>query len=176
MGWQQGGLMARSTPEKPAGSALPASADDAVKLLLRTDGGRVTMARMLVLRVLSEAGHHLGVQEIYARVNALAPPINLSTVYRTVTRLEALGLIHTIPTQGESQYGVVQEPHHHAICTGCGRVTELAGPSVAAALRALEVASGYALAENSSLTVRGLCNNCQNKPAANRGTEEERDR
>jgi Fur family ferric uptake transcriptional regulator len=168
--------MAHKAPQKGAEHALLARGDEALKQLLRADGGRVTMARMLVLRVLTEAGHHLGVQEIYARANALAPPINLSTVYRTVTRLEALGLIHTIPTQGEMQYGVVQEPHHHAICTGCGRVTELAGPSVAAALRALEAASGYALAENSSLTVRGLCDNCRNKPEANRGTQEKHDR
>jgi Fur family ferric uptake transcriptional regulator len=167
--------MEPKTPERPAESALPASADDAVKQLLRADGGRVTMARMLVLRVLSEAGHHLGVQEIHARVNALAPPTNLSTVYRTVTRLEALGLIHTIPTQGETQYGVVQKPHHHAICTGCGRVTELAGPPVSAALRALEAASGYALTESSSLTVRGLCNACRTMPRTSGGTSGEPD-
>jgi Fur family ferric uptake transcriptional regulator len=135
--------------------------DDEVRQLLRDAGVKVTTARLLVLRVLSDADAHLGVQEIHARVNAIAPPIDLSTIYRTVARLEELGLVHSISTSTEALYGLARRPHHHAVCTQCGRVTELSGAPVVAALRGLEAVSGYTLSPGTSLTVHGLCTSCR---------------
>jgi Fur family transcriptional regulator, ferric uptake regulator len=137
-------------------------AEDAwVRQLLHADGVKVTTARILVLRVLSDAHEHFGVQEIHTRVNAVAPPINLSTVYRTVSRLEELGLVHSISTPAEALYGLARQPHHHAVCTRCGRVTELSGAPVVEALQALEAVSGYTLSSTTSLTVHGLCTSCR---------------
>ena len=135
--------------------------DDEVLQLLRDAGVRVTTARLLVLRVLSDADAHQGVHDIDTRVNAIAPPIDTSTVYRTVSRLEELGLVHSISTPTEALYGLARRPHHHAVCTRCGRVTELSGPPVNEALQALEVASGYRLSPGTSLTVHGLCTSCR---------------
>ena len=135
--------------------------DDEVRQLLRDAGVKVTTARVLVLRVLTDAHAHLGVQDIHARVNAIAPPIDVSTVYRTVSRLEELGLVHSISTPTEAMYGLARQPHHHAVCTQCGRITELSGTPVVEALQALEAASGYRLTPGTSLSVHGLCTSCR---------------
>ena len=139
--------------------------DDEVRQLLRDAGVKVTTARVLVLRVLTAARAHQGVADIHARVNAIAPPINLSTVYRTVARLEELGLVHSISTPAEALYGLARHPHHHAVCTSCGRVTELSGAPVGEALQALESVSGYRLSPQTSLTVHGLCTTCRSLPS-----------
>src|SRR5689334_2561362 len=119
--------------------------DAEARQLLRDAGIKVTTARLLVLGVLAEADAHLGVHDIDARVNAIAPPIDVSTVYRTVSRLEELGLVHSISTPTEALYGLARRPHHHAVCTHCGKVTELSGPAVVEALQGLEAVSGYTL-------------------------------
>ncbi len=135
--------------------------DDEMRQLVRDAGAKVTTARLLVLRVLTEAGAHLGVHAICARVNAIAAPIDVSTVYRTVSRLEELGLVHSISTPTEATYGLARQPHHHAVCTHCGQVSELSGPPVNEALQALESASGFRLSPGTSLTVHGLCTSCR---------------
>jgi Fur family ferric uptake transcriptional regulator len=135
--------------------------DVEARQLLRDAGIKVTTARLLVLGVLADADGHLGVHDIDARVNAIAPPIDVSTVYRTVSRLEQLGLVHSISTPTEALYGLARRPHHHAVCTHCGRVTELSGPSVTEALEGLEAVSGYKLSSGTSLTVHGLCMACR---------------
>jgi len=149
----------QTSPHAPSPATTPL--DEYVKQLLRTEGGRVTLARLLVLRVLTEAEGHLGAQEIHTRVSALAASVTLSTVYRALSRLEELGLVHALPTAGETQYGIADEPHHHAICTGCGKVTELPDAALTETLKALERATGYTFTLQSSLTMRALCRECQ---------------
>ncbi|HUO37906.1 MAG TPA: Fur family transcriptional regulator [Mycobacterium sp.] len=139
------------------------AAADAVRQVLRSDGGRVTTARVLVLQILADAGEHLSAQQIHQRVSAAAPSLNVSTVYRTLTRLEELELIHALPTPGETLYGIADQPHHHAICTECGKVTELGGEPLTDTLEALERITGYTFAASSSLTIRAVCRACQTK-------------
>jgi Fur family ferric uptake transcriptional regulator len=69
--------------------------------------------------------------------------------------------VHALPTVGQTQFGLAHEPHHHAICTGCGKVSELPGATLTDILQALEQHTGYTFTDNSSLTMRALCEQCR---------------
>jgi Fur family ferric uptake transcriptional regulator len=103
----------------------PRSADD-VLALLRRRGGRVTVARRAVIEALLAGDHHVTADEIAARVAAEHPEVHRSTVYRTLERLEEVGVVtHVHLGHGPSTFHVADPPHHHAVCVSCGSVVEV---------------------------------------------------
>jgi Fur family ferric uptake transcriptional regulator len=52
---------------------------------------RMTEQRRVLLRVIAEARDHPDVEELHRRVQAIEPDVALSTVYRAVRLLEAIG-------------------------------------------------------------------------------------
>ncbi len=66
---------------------------------------------------------HCGGTRSAAEVHAALPSINLVTVYRVLDYLVKAGLVKKFTlTDEEAVYEVQAEPHHHAICTECGKV------------------------------------------------------
>ena len=61
--------------------------------LLRQNGGRITSSRRFLLRLLFESEGHHTAEELAAEVQAQAPDIHLSTIYRNLDELEKLGVI-----------------------------------------------------------------------------------
>ena len=132
---------------------------------LRAAGGRLTGPRVEVLQVLTDAGHgHLSALEIHRRGLERQPAWDLSTVYRTLTRLEELGLVHAVPVGGEMRYARADGRHLHAICTRCGRIEEPSGPEVEAVLDRLAAATGMDLAASGVVTLNGICRSCRARP------------
>ena len=153
---------AARTPSGPPEPSPPARVDTAeVRRILRSDGGRVTFARVKVLEALADAGEHLSAQQIHERVSQLTPSLNVSTVYRTLTRLEELELVHSVPAPGQTLYGLTTLPHHHAMCTECGTVTDLELTVVRDVMARFEQVTGFGFDEGSSLTVRAVCVRCR---------------
>lgn len=118
-----------------------------------------------MLSTLTEAAGHLTVSDIHDRIRAGGKPVDLSTVYRTVTMLQELDLVHAVALPDQAvTYGVVEAPHHHAVCTSCQRVTEVPAAVLsgvlAAAVQLAQTATGYTL-EQGSLQLHGLCAQCQ---------------
>ena len=138
-----------------------ASTVERYRSLVRSSGGRITQARLSVMEVLRQSGEHLTAREIHARVITETPAVNMSTVYRTLNRLEALGLVHTLATPGEARFGIADTDHHHSICTGCGSVQEIDPRSLAALLPALQEITGLATDPTAGVTVRGRCPRCR---------------
>jgi len=130
---------------------------------LRSRGERVTTARRLVLGALLAAGHdHVSAEQLAAAIQRTNPEVNLSTVYRTLDVLEAAGLVIRagVGTGSVTTYHLVDDPHHHAVCDGCGLVIDLPAASFDAVVRRLEREHGFA-ARPSHLTVRGRCAACR---------------
>ncbi|MGW4652682.1 Fur family transcriptional regulator [Kitasatospora sp. NPDC004289] len=130
----------------------------ACRELLRSGGGRCTGARLRVLAAIRAHGGHLTAGEIHCLLAAEDGCVNLSTVYRSAERLTELGLLHVVRgLGGELTYGLVGEPHHHALCSGCGRVDEVPHHLLADALLAAGSAIGF---RADSLVLNGRCVNC----------------
>jgi Fur family ferric uptake transcriptional regulator len=129
---------------------------------IRALGRRATRSRRAIWEVLSQTSGHVGAMEIHQQVLQAVPNMALSTVYRTIAMFEDRGLVHSVTVDGEALFGPVNEPHHHAVCIGCGTVTELDGARVDDGLLAdLESASGVQPDPRSGITIRGLCQDCR---------------
>lgn len=90
---------------------------------LRAQGLRVTPQRIVILDVLQHADHHMSVDEIFEIVHQRFPSTDISTVYRTLETLTALGMVQKV-TLGEphDHFEWADEPHHHIVCQQCSTV------------------------------------------------------
>ena len=80
---------------------------------------RLTTHRREVLDLLSHRPEALSA----AKVHELLPHINLVTIYRALDYLAENNLVHKLRLDSEEAlYEVQHEPHHHALCTECGKV------------------------------------------------------
>jgi len=101
---------------------------------------------MAVLSTLTEAAGHLTVSDIHERIRAGGKQVDLSTVYRTVSMLQELDLVHAVALPDQAvTYGVVEAAHHHAVCTSCQLITE-----VPAAVLSIVLANAVQLAQRAT--------------------------
>ena len=92
----------------------------------------MTEQRRAVLRVVAEATDHPDVEELHRRAQRIDPDVSLSTLYRTVRLLEAIGVLqrHEFANR-RSRYEVTPERHHdHLIDVETGRVIEFHSPEI----------------------------------------------
>jgi Fur family ferric uptake transcriptional regulator len=131
---------------------------------LRRKGQRSTTARRAVLEQLLAAGDaHLGVDELAARVAAEHPSVHLSTIYRTLDALEEVGLVTRAPLGDHpASYHLTHDVHHHAVCSECATVLNLAPSMFEDVWLRLQEESGFR-ADPHHLTIDGLCRDCANQ-------------
>ena len=134
--------------------------------LLQAHGLRRTAPRIAVLATLEPVHGHLSVAEIHHRL--LDSPLvtgatpDLATVYRTVTTLVDTGVLHALNVDGGvTTYGLVDKPHHHAVCTRCGTIIEVPAKRLSSALEHAIEGSSFTLSDQAGLTLHGLCPECQ---------------
>ena len=132
--------------------------------LLRNNDLRVTRQRLAVLKALRHADQHITATDVYARAKDEAADLNASTVYRTLTQLRDLGLVsQTDLGGGERTFAWRSErPHHHLVCTSCGRMTELDHNLLANFADQLERDFGFE-AHPDHWAVYGRCQDCNTR-------------
>ncbi|OIK02534.1 hypothetical protein BIV25_02810 [Streptomyces sp. MUSC 14] len=140
----------------PRGDVRPTD----LRALLRRGGLRCTAARLLVLAVLGAPECHLSAAEIRAELPRIGSAVHHTTVYRTLDALTAVGLVHVVHGPGPTRYGITGEPHHHAVCQGCGGVSAVAAAHLAEAVRRIEELTGLRPDSSGSLMLFGLCGDC----------------
>ena len=86
----------------------------------------MTGQRRVIARVLSEAGDHPDVEELYRRAVQLDARISIATVYRTVRLFEEKGILHRRDFgSGRARYEPTDHgQHHHLIDVETGHVLE----------------------------------------------------
>ena len=155
-------------PHDAAPPDAPLAIDDLLERV-RGAGARVTTARRAVLEVLLEAGtEHLSAEEVATRIQRTNPQIHLSTVYRTLESLEAMGVLRQAPLgAGPVSYHLHADVHHHAQCTTCGAVIHLPASVLSPVVRSLRRNHGFR-AEPEHLTIPGTCATCGTDAAERR--------
>jgi len=107
-----------------ASSSSPPTVDT-VLAQIRAHGGRITTARRQVVAALLDATDHASAEAIAERVGRDHPEIHLTTVYRTLESLEAMGIVdHTHLGHGAAVYHL-GELHQHLACEVCGKLTDI---------------------------------------------------
>jgi len=98
---------------------------DDVLAALKEQGGRVTSSRRLLLHVLFDQPGHWTAEELAEAVQAQAPDIHLSTIYRNLEDLERMGVIvHAHLGHGPATYHLAAGAHCHFVCEECGDIFE----------------------------------------------------
>lgn len=131
---------------------------------IRAEGYRVTPQRMLVLDAICEGKGHTTLGEIYARVRAVDPSVDRSTVYRTLGLFTELGLVVSAETADQGTVYEIsgEQPHHHLICRRCGAEQPLDRETVKLLTGLIDSRHGFEVQAN-HLVLYGLCHTCRSK-------------
>jgi len=135
--------------------------------LLRETGHKMTPQRMMILTSLRHASGHMTAADIFERVKAEYPYVDISTVYRTLSVLKDLHLIaETDMGGGDATFEWVgTERHHHLICRKCNGVTQLDHRYLAELGRHISADVGFH-PDMDHFAIFGLCAACQRELVA----------
>lgn len=88
---------------------------------------RYSRQREAILSFLVSRKDHPTADVIYSHVKEEYPNISLGTVYRNLAQLADAGIIRRL-SFGDADtvhFDADTSPHHHFVCSGCGRVMDL---------------------------------------------------
>ncbi len=111
--------------EEGMSEAAPSFSAEAILNRLRGEGMRITATRRNILQVLFEAEKPLALQEIQELAAARGGEPDYATVFRMMTLLEGLHLVHKVNLQRSCSYYELNDPsrhYDHIVCTSCGKV------------------------------------------------------
>lgn len=131
---------------------------------LREAGYRLTTPRQVVVEVIASSEFLLDPQSLYDQARQLYPRLGLVTVYRTLDKLEVLGLIERVhhPDGCQAFIPSVCGHQHLLICQQCNRVQYFSGDGdhLEYLMESVSRKSGY-LVKDHWLQLFGVCTTCQ---------------
>jgi Fur family peroxide stress response transcriptional regulator len=127
----------------------------------RGAGVKMTPQRLEIFRELAASEEHPDAETIFRAVQRRMPTVSLDTVYRTLWRLEELGLVATLgPPANAVRFDANLSPHHHYVCVRCGLVRDFESARLDE-LRLPEGVKELGSIVGARVEVRGLCAECQ---------------
>ncbi len=138
---------------------------------LKAGGHRLTHPRRVVVRELERSRRLLSAEQVYGLVKQEHPGVSLSTVYRTLTLLEKLGIARRKGLgDGRYRYGLhADKPTQHACCEACGATIEFSEELTDYLALQVRHDAGF-VADSSELTLHGRCAACAACEPGGRGT------
>jgi Fur family ferric uptake transcriptional regulator len=122
---------------------------------------RSTKQRKAVAEVLATISKFSSAQEVHSILISRGEKVGLATVYRTLQALAETGSIDVLRNDGEALYRACSnDHHHHLVCTGCNKTTEISAPEVEIWTEKIAREQGY-LISGHTIEVFGLCKNCR---------------
>ncbi len=129
-------------------------------VMLRANGGRITPTRRAVIQVLISESTHLSAEDLAKRIQLRLPDVHLSTIYRTLDALEAVGVVdHVHLGHGRAIYHLSSDIHQHLVCEVCSSVTEVPESFFATLKGELQETFGFTMRAH-HFAVIGRCRNC----------------
>ena len=136
-----------------------ATVDD-VLALVRARGGRATPSRRVFSRSSSRRTGHLSAEELAEAVQARAPDVHISTIYRNLEDLQRLGVVvHTHLGHGPATYQLASLAHAHFICEECGAMIEAPDELFRGLARTAKAKLGFTI-DPHHFAILGRCANC----------------
>ncbi len=129
---------------------------------LQENGYRLTGARRAVVEIIAASDHALSPVEVYDAARDQYPALGLVTVYRTIEKLEVLGLIQRVhQPKGCQAFITAGKGHQHLLlCSKCGRTVHFDGDELDQFIKSVAKKTGYQITEH-WLQLFGLCENCK---------------
>lgn len=129
---------------------------------LQENGYRLTGARRIVVEVIQKSKQALTPLQVFDRARKKYRDLGLVSVYRTLEKLEELGLVQRVhQPQGCQAFITAGVGHQHLLlCRQCGEVSLFEGDDLDVLIRSTERKTGYKITEH-WLQLFGLCKNCK---------------
>ncbi len=129
---------------------------------LRRRGGRITRARRALLELIERSTRPLLPGELQALLREGGVRMDRVSVYRNLTALLELGLLHRAVGSAAVRPCAERERrcHHAIVCTECGSAREFHSRALERALGEVRRSTRYRV-RGHVLELRGLCERCQ---------------
>jgi Fur family ferric uptake transcriptional regulator len=129
---------------------------------LRESGYRLTAPRKAIVSIIANSSRALDAVEIFDLSRVEHPRLGLVTVYRTLEKLDELGLVQRVhQPDGCNMYLRAPEGHEHLLlCKSCGQMEYFSGDDLSGLIERISRRSGYQVQEH-WLQLFGLCGSCQ---------------
>lgn len=131
---------------------------------LRSNSYRLTNARRAVVEVVANSERVLKPIEVYELAREKYPQLGLMTVYRTMEKLEELGLIQRVhqPQDCQAFVAALRGHHHLLLCLKCGRYEYFHGENLGDFFQDVSVDKGYIIKDH-WMQLFGICRVCQER-------------
>lgn len=112
---------------------------------LRDAGVRVTRQRAALLRIIASSEDHPDAAELHARAETAGAGVSLATVYRTLTTLQAQGVIAKLEFRDQpARWEAADQRHHdHMIDVESGEVMEFTNDRIERLQAEIAAEMGY---------------------------------
>lgn len=132
----------------------------ALTQFLKEGGYRKTPERFAILKMAYEMQSHFDVESLHHAMEENGYHVSLATVYNTVELLERAGLLRNNHfDKASATYEVKRDNHFHLVCRRCGSIREVNNQHISAEV--MRLSQGGFKPESFSITVTGLCADCQ---------------
>ena len=134
---------------------------DEVLALVREHGGRATSSKRLLVEAVFDGPGHRTAEQLAEAVQARAPDVALSTVYRNLDELEKLGVVvHSHLGHGPATYHLAEGAHCHFVCQDCGAAVEAPDELFTSLARAARERFGFEI-DTRHFAILGRCATCR---------------
>ena len=140
----------------------PAGQTDALEQL-RARGLRMTPQRRAIVAEVMRAQGHISPTAITRKIQGDMPGVNASTVYRTLTLLEEVGVLQHSHLESGAEYHRAEEAEHiHLVCGNCGDDDSLSIKEADALQVLIRHHHGFE-ADLTHFAIKGLCATCASR-------------
>lgn len=128
------------------------------------NGLRHSSQREQVAKIFFSTTTHIGIEDLYKKVQKIDPKIGIATVYRTLNLLVESGLAQKRNFEtGANTYEPTPERHHdHLICVSCQDVIEFHNEKIEQLQEEIARSYKYSLKFH-KMELYGICAKCKNK-------------
>ena len=145
--------------DSPAMGTAPVDYADVMELL-RSRGLRMTPQRRAIVSEVMRTHGHISPAAIARTIEGEMPGVNPSTVYRTLTLLEEVGVLKHSHLESGAEYHKRDEAQHvHLTCHRCGRDDELSIAEAERLGKLIHQHHGF-VADLTHFAITGLCSTC----------------
>ncbi|MBN1574964.1 MAG: transcriptional repressor [Chitinispirillaceae bacterium] len=130
---------------------------------LRKQGFSITNQRSLIIAEILHNGPHFDVESLAAGMHMKNSNTARATIYRTVKILVDTGMIkREMLGDTHSHYEIAERDHGHFVCISCGKIIELACPTLTGFLATVAESHDFTIDQH-SIELFGRCGDCQRK-------------
>jgi Fur family peroxide stress response transcriptional regulator len=99
--------------------------DEELITFLHSKGFKVTHQRLEIFKYLSNNNSHPTAETIYEAMKLTIPTIGQGTVYKTLSMLTEIGILHELNyANAPTRYDINTSFHINVICTQCGTIVD----------------------------------------------------